>query len=301
LYVGSCELPYHLNNLIVLLGGAAVASYVLGGTDLLSQPPSGATSYYLQDAQGSTRTLTDASGNVTDTYAYTAFGETLSHSGASVNPYRYTGQQFDALTGLYYLRARYYDPALGRFLSRDPAEPLLTAPHELNRYVYVADNPLNAADPSGRFAAVEYSMANNESEEESAALEPVGEETASELQALTEEFESLTETGDLRTNMLRYGDALGRQPNPGDVAHHLVEKGRAAAQAARDILEKWGIDINSHYNGLWLDRSTHYATYTRAYTEAVDNVLKVADSSGRDAVLAALRDIAKGILAGTFP
>jgi RHS repeat-associated protein len=121
----------------------------------------------------------------TDTYpSYTAFGETLSHSGASDNPYLYTGQQFDALTGLYSLRARYYDPALGRFLSRDPAEPLLTAPHELNRYVYVADNPLNAADPSGRFAAVEYSMANRESEEESAALEPVGEETASELQAL---------------------------------------------------------------------------------------------------------------------
>jgi len=48
----------------------------------------------------------------------------LSHSGASDNPYLYTGQQFDALTGLYSLRARYYDPALGRFLSRDPAEPL---------------------------------------------------------------------------------------------------------------------------------------------------------------------------------
>jgi len=85
----------------------------------------------------------------------------LSHNGASDNPYLYTGQQFDALTGLYSLRARYYDPALGRFLSRDPAKPLLTAPHELNRYVYVADNPLNAADPSGRFAAVEYSMANS--------------------------------------------------------------------------------------------------------------------------------------------
>jgi len=56
---------------------------------------------------------------------------------------------------LYYLRARYYDPALGRFLSRDPAEPLLTLPRALNRYVYVADNPLNAADPSGRQAFTE--------------------------------------------------------------------------------------------------------------------------------------------------
>ena len=143
----------------------------------------------------------------------------MSHSGASDNPYRYTGQQFDAFSGLYYLRARYYDPALGRFLSRDPAEPLRTAPHEFNRYVYVADNPLNAADPSGRFAAVEYSMANNESEEESAALEPVGEETASELQALVDEYDwLLRNTGHL-------GEEATRAIRAENLASQLVSKG----------------------------------------------------------------------------
>jgi len=98
----------------------------------------------------------------------------LSHSGASDNPYRYTGQQFDALTGLYSLRARYYDPALGRFLSRDPAEPLLTLPRALNRYVYVADNPLNAADPSGRQAFTEYSLITEEDEESAADFYVIG-------------------------------------------------------------------------------------------------------------------------------
>ena len=227
-----------------MLGEAAVASYVLDGTDLLSQTRSGATSYYLQDAQGSTRTLTDASGNITDTYAYTAFGETLSHSGASDNPYRYTGQQFDALTGLYSLRARYYDPALGRFLSRDPAEPLLTAPHELNRYVYVADNPLNAADPSGRFAAVEYSMANRESEEESAALEPVGEETASELQALVDEYDwLLRNTGHL-------GEEATRAIRAENLASQLVSKGLNSPSAQSLINDLAHRSQVKHFNNL---------------------------------------------------
>lgn len=57
--------------------------------------------------------------------------------------------------------------------------------------------------------------------------------------------------------------------NLGDMAHHIVGRGRAGAQAARDILQKWGIDIQSHYNGLWLDSATHYTTFPRAYTEYV--------------------------------
>ncbi|MHB8089286.1 MAG: AHH domain-containing protein [Anaerolineaceae bacterium] len=51
--------------------------------------------------------------------------------------------------------------------------------------------------------------------------------------------------------------------NLGDMAHHIVGRGRAGAQAARDILQKWGIDIQSHYNGLWLDSATHYTTFPR--------------------------------------
>ena len=88
----------------------------------------------------------------------------MSHSGASDNPYLYTGQQFDALTGLYSLRARYYDPALGRFLSRDPANIGLAAPYGANYYIYAVDNPINAFDPMGLQAMVEYSQQNSESE-----------------------------------------------------------------------------------------------------------------------------------------
>ena len=114
--------------------GAALSSYVLGGSRLISQTRSGSTNYYLQDGQGSVRALTDSTGSLTDSYTYTAFGETLTHTGATTNAYQYTGQQFDALTSLYSLRARYYDPAGGRFISRDTFAYDFNNPVELNRW-----------------------------------------------------------------------------------------------------------------------------------------------------------------------
>ena len=100
--------------------GTMLANYVLGGTGLISQTRSGTTNYYLQDGQGSTRGLTNSTtGAITDTYSYSAFGELFNQTGSTTNSYLYTGQQFDTATGLYDLRARYYNPALGRFLSQD--------------------------------------------------------------------------------------------------------------------------------------------------------------------------------------
>ncbi len=276
-------------------GGSTLASYVLGGTELLEQTRSGATSYYLRDGQGSTRALSDDSGAVTDTYAYTAFGELYVQTGTIINAYLYTGQQFDSLTGLYSLRARYYDSGNGRFLSRDAANLVLMAPVEIDRYVYTANNPINAVDPGGLQAFVEYSEANQTSEEESVVIKPVGENVELQLERLVDE------TGSLRTTMLRNGDALGRSYNPGDVAHHIVEQGRPGAQAARDILQKWGIDIQSHYDGLWLDSATHYTTFASKYTQYVNEQLSFADPLGREAVLQALKDIATDILMGLIP
>ena len=140
--------------------GATLASYILAGTQLISQTRSGATSYYLQDGQGSVRGLTNAAGTLIDSYAYSAFGETLSHTGTTTNPYQYAGQQFDAATGLYNLRARNYDPSDGRFLSQDVYPYNLANPIELNRYSYAANSPINYSDPTGYFAFAEYSVLN---------------------------------------------------------------------------------------------------------------------------------------------
>ena len=154
--------PY--GDVVIETDESDTVGYVLGGTELLSQNRDDTISYYLHDGQGSVRNLTDADGNVTDRYEYATFGKLLDHQGTTVNPYLYVGQQLDVMVGLYSLRARYYSPADGRFLSRDTADISMANPFEANRYVYVANNPINAFDPMGLQAMVEYSQQNSESE-----------------------------------------------------------------------------------------------------------------------------------------
>ncbi|MFN8531666.1 MAG: RHS repeat-associated core domain-containing protein [Anaerolineae bacterium] len=72
--------------------------------------------------------------------------------------YLFAGQQYDAATGLYSMRARYYDPTTGRFLSRDTWPIDYANPAELNRYVYAAGNPVRWSDPSGRSTFFEYTL-----------------------------------------------------------------------------------------------------------------------------------------------
>ena len=113
---------------------------------LISQRRNSATSYYHYDALGSTRLLTDASQNVSDTYDYYAFGETQSSSGSTPNPFKFVGRlgYYDGpSTDFQYLRARYYAPAYGCFWSGDP---LVSAPR---RYGYASGRPLLARDPTG--------------------------------------------------------------------------------------------------------------------------------------------------------
>ncbi len=142
--------------------GAPQAGYVLagggpGGAELLAQTRAGSTGYYLLDALGSVRGLTDATGAVTDAYRYAAYGALVATQGVTPNPYRFAGQRFDEAIGLYDMRARRYDPVTGRFLTRDVAPLNLSHPGELNRYGYAASNPVNRRDPAGLTSiAVDY-------------------------------------------------------------------------------------------------------------------------------------------------
>lgn len=102
------------------------------------------------DRLGSVRMVTDGSGAITATYRTDEFGNSTATTGSSDQPFGYTGEPVDP-TGLSYLRARYYDPAIGRFLTRDTWSGSGGAPASLNRYVYVWNNPLSATDPSGHW------------------------------------------------------------------------------------------------------------------------------------------------------
>jgi len=106
--------------------------------------------FYGYDGGGTVRLLTDPTGTVTDTYDYDAWGNTVNTTGSTPNVYLYRGEQYDPDLGLYYLRARYLNPATGRFLSRDPEAGRIKVPATLHKYLYAATNPVNRIDPSGR-------------------------------------------------------------------------------------------------------------------------------------------------------
>ena len=112
-------------------------------------------SYYGYDGMGSVRQLTSAAGTVTDTYEYDAFGNKIASSGTTPNKYMYRGEQYDSDLGLYYLRARYYNPATGRFISRDPQDGDAANPATLHKYVYADGDPVDQLDPSGQSALAE--------------------------------------------------------------------------------------------------------------------------------------------------
>ena len=89
---------------------------------------------------------TDASGTVVNTYSYEPFGSTSLTNPSIANPFQFTGRENEGLAGLYYYRARYYDPSIGRFLSEDP----ISGWYGQNTfYAYVRNSPTNYVDPFG--------------------------------------------------------------------------------------------------------------------------------------------------------
>lgn len=125
-------------------GASLAASYTGGGQPdrPLEMVRGGSAYFYLQGFQGNVAGLTDGSGAVKANYSYDAFGVPTSPSPGVANPFTYTGREYDAKSGLYYNRARYYESASGSFLSQDPlggGEP----------YAYASDDPVDLSDPGG--------------------------------------------------------------------------------------------------------------------------------------------------------
>ncbi len=139
--------------------GELLASYGWGDT-LLSQTREGKTSTYLYDGQGNVRGLLDEKGNLTDTYAYNAYGELTEKTGETENHFLYTGEYYDGVSGLYYLRARYMSPETGTFISMDTWQGDLYEPVTLHKYLYANANPVKYKDPSGMFSLPECNIAS---------------------------------------------------------------------------------------------------------------------------------------------
>lgn len=110
----------------------------------------GTVTYVYTDPQGTPLAEADASGNVTAWFEYAPYGVSVSSMGAAPDGPGYTGHVNDPDTGLVYMQARYYDPAIGRFLSVDPVAPSAGSLYTFDRYNYANDNPIRYTDPDGR-------------------------------------------------------------------------------------------------------------------------------------------------------
>ena len=119
------------------------------GLALISQRQ-GTTNYFFgADGHDSTRFLTDGSGAVANAFAYDAYGNLIASNATAQTAYLYTGEQFDGVLGTYYLRARYMNQNVGRFLTMDSYEGYNEDPLSLHKYLFGNANPVNTRDPKG--------------------------------------------------------------------------------------------------------------------------------------------------------
>jgi RHS repeat-associated protein len=129
--------------------GTIATQYLFSmGTRPIAQYTSSAFQYLLADGLGSVRQIADASGHVILAESYQPYGMVLNSSGSGSSIFAYAGEQADN-AGLIYLRARYLNPMLGIFMSRDPWSGDQLRPGSMNGFWYVDGNPMGNVDPTG--------------------------------------------------------------------------------------------------------------------------------------------------------
>ena len=140
---------YDRLNPVQELSGPTVTANLLTGLGIdeyFNRTDAAGARTLLTDALGSTLVLADAAGTVQTQYTYEPFGATTATGAPSANAFQFTGRENDG-TGLYYYRARYYHPSLGRFISEDP---LGFGGGDANFYAYTFNSPTNLTDPDGQ-------------------------------------------------------------------------------------------------------------------------------------------------------
>ena len=167
-----------------------VRGYVLGN-EYISQVDGTSFGYYLNDEQGSVRYLTGSDGSIRNHYRYSAFGETITAEETVPNRLGYNGQMADGLTGLYYLRARYYNASLGRFTQED-----VIYNDGLNLYAYCNSNPVMYSDPSGFAKQCDPKVGGEkDSKSDSSSLQDTANKAAQEYNAKYNPYERAISKG----------------------------------------------------------------------------------------------------------
>lgn len=136
---------------------AGVTTYYVYGTGLISQEQDGKELYYHFNNIGSTEAVTDSDGTIVETYQYGPYGELTSKNKCGIL-FLYNGEYGVATdeNGLYYMRARYYNPEIKRFINQDVVIGSIAESPSMNRYAYVQGNPISLVDPFGLCPMVDW-------------------------------------------------------------------------------------------------------------------------------------------------
>lgn len=156
-------------DLIADANGNLLSNYIYAGgsSPFMRLDANGNPIYYLTDAMGTVIGLADGTGQEVGDFRYDSFGNLRNASGAAANvgalggDFRFQGQWLESESGLYYFRARDYDPKTGLFLSRDPVDIIETEPESFNPYQFVYNNPYIYSDPTGKFTITELNASMN--------------------------------------------------------------------------------------------------------------------------------------------
>ncbi len=163
---------YYVNRLEELRNGTTTSAgtptyYIFAGGQRVASLESSVYTYYSQDHLGGTAVATDSTGEVSEYYDYYPYGSELTSTqlAATTAKHTFTDKEYDDSAGLFYFEARWYNPAIGRFVSEDPMQflggigKIIADPQSLNFYAYSRNNPVNFTDPSGEFAFIPFLLA----------------------------------------------------------------------------------------------------------------------------------------------
>ncbi|WP_208629911.1 RHS repeat-associated core domain-containing protein, partial [Paenibacillus ferrarius] len=131
-------------------GVATLKARYIRGNGLIAREDSAGKAYYLHNGHGDVVNLMDRTGMTKlNSYQYDIWGNIVSQQENVPQLFKYSGEMFDDTASLQYLRARWYDPSMGRFINEDSYEGQIDNPLSMNLYTYVGNNPLTRIDPTG--------------------------------------------------------------------------------------------------------------------------------------------------------